>query len=260
MGNTLRNKYNNKEYNQYPVQHSLVTSVFLHLIPGVVLTGILILLAPAFKDWGLPTMLALIIAYAFIVLPLMIGIMFYHARSLSPSQRTKIVSFREKIGVRTVLSYSGILLIWAVLVFALLAPFSELIKQTLFFWVPEWLNFGDYVQSQDSYSGHIITLTWILALFWTSIAAPVVEELYFRGFLLPAINRYGNWAPLINTVLFALYHFWSLWLLPFRIIALLPMVYVVWIKRSVYIGILVHVLLNLIGDSILTIPYVFGLH
>jgi hypothetical protein len=29
--------------------------------------------------------------------------------------------------------------------------------------------------------------------------------------LLPRISRFGGWAPLINTVLFSLYHFFTPW-------------------------------------------------
>ena len=40
----------------------------------------------------------------------------------------------------------------------------------------------------------------------------MVEELYFRGYLLPRISRLGAWAPLVNTVLFSLYHLFTPWL------------------------------------------------
>jgi membrane protease YdiL (CAAX protease family) len=40
----------------------------------------------------------------------------------------------------------------------------------------------------------------------------VVEEMYFRGYLLPRISRLGAWAPLVNTVLFSLYHLFTPWL------------------------------------------------
>ena len=38
---------------------------------------------------------------------------------------------------------------------------------------------------------------------------PWVEELYFRGYLLPRISRYGAWAPLLGGLFFALYHGWQ---------------------------------------------------
>jgi len=43
------------------------------------------------------------------------------------------------------------------------------------------------------------------------ILGPLVEELYFRGYLLPRLHRFGIWAPLINISLFAAYHLWKPW-------------------------------------------------
>jgi hypothetical protein len=34
---------------------------------------------------------------------------------------------------------------------------------------------------------------------------------YFRGHLLPRIDRFGRGAPVLNAVLFSLYHFWTPW-------------------------------------------------
>ncbi|MFD1537220.1 CPBP family glutamic-type intramembrane protease [Nonomuraea guangzhouensis] len=32
----------------------------------------------------------------------------------------------------------------------------------------------------------------------TGLAFPIIEELYFRGFLLPRLSRLGRWAPVVN--------------------------------------------------------------
>lgn len=83
------------------------------------------------------------------------------------------------------------------------------------------------------------------------IAGPVVEEMYFRGYLLPRISRLGAWAPLVNTVFFSPYHFFTPWLNVGRIIGLLPMVYAAWWKRSIYVSMAVHVLGNVISMLLL---------
>ena len=61
--------------------------------------------------------------------------------------------------------------------------------------------------------------------------------------MLPRIDRLGRAAPVLNIVLFSLYHFWSPWQNLARIVGLLPWIYVVWRKRSVQ---LVHVTANTI--------------
>ena len=55
----------------------------------------------------------------------------------------------------------------------------------------------------------IVTLCAFFVL--NGVIGPVVEELYFRGFLLPRMERLGRWAPLVNATLFSIYHFWSPW-------------------------------------------------
>lgn len=55
------------------------------------------------------------------------------------------------------------------------------------------------------------------------------------------------WAPFWSSFLFSLYHFWLPWDVLGRMITLLPVVYVVQWKRNVYVSILVHCLLNLLG-------------
>jgi membrane protease YdiL (CAAX protease family) len=80
--------------------------------------------------------------------------------------------------------------------------------------------------------------------------APIVEELYFRGFLLPRMTWMGKAAPVVNTLLFALYHFWTPWQVITRVLALVPTVYIVNTKRNIYIGIMVHCLMNIVGDAL----------
>ncbi len=88
----------------------------------------------------------------------------------------------------------------------------------------------------------------VVLSFVLNIAIPIIEELYFRGFLLPRMARWGNWAPLISVALFSLYHLWLPWENPTRIIALLPVIYAVQWKHNIYLSIAVHALLNTIGS------------
>ena len=138
-----------------------------------------------------------------------------------------------------------------------LATHILLDPENLFGWLPSFFDISDIYLNPGSYSMGMKITVWILGLVFTSILGPFVEELYFRGYLLPRIDRFKYWAPLIHTILFAVYHFWSPWLIPIRIIAILPMNYLVYWKKDVKIGVVTHVLLNLIGDSILIFPIFF---
>ncbi len=97
----------------------------------------------------------------------------------------------------------------------------------------------------------------VLHVLINGLVGPIVEELYFRGYLLPGIARYGGWAPVLNTILFALYHFWTPWQLLARFVGLLPLVYTVFRRRNIYLAMIVHCSLNTIG-AILMLPRILG--
>jgi len=42
-----------------------------------------------------------------------------------------------------------------------------------------------------------------------------------------------------------------------RVIAIMPMIFLVWKYKNIHIGIVFHVLLNLLGDTIAAIPIIF---
>ena len=79
----------------------------------------------------------------------------------------------------------------------------------------------------------------------------MLEEVYFRGFLLPRIPQaLGRTAPLVHTVLFAVYHVWTPWLAPtdpWRA----ALTYVTLRTRSVVPGIVAHVVLNLLDVMVI---------
>ena len=81
----------------------------------------------------------------------------------------------------------------------------------------------------------------------SGIALPWLEELCFRGFLLPRLSRFGALAPLTSGLLFGLYHSWQ----PFGFATVFLLgtgfSYVVWRKRDIRLAIALHVLANSIA-------------
>ena len=107
------------------------------------------------------------------------------------------------------------------------------------------------------YSTTALFITWAFGVVVNAIVGPIVEEVYFRGYLLPRISRFGAWAPLINTVLFSVYHFWTPWQNVGRLIGFLPIVYTAWWKRSIYVSMGAHVLGN-VSTMIMLLPVLLG--
>lgn len=78
-------------------------------------------------------------------------------------------------------------------------------------------------------------------LIFSVFLAPLVEELYFRGYLLPRMK--GRFAPLLHSFLFAAVHVFTPWMIITRTLGLLPLVFGVK-KKNIYVGIIVHILGN----------------
>jgi membrane protease YdiL (CAAX protease family) len=229
-------------------QHSIARSVVLHLLPGALITAFYIGVAPVVRDLGFPSLMALYLAIAFVLIPLELGYLFYRARREGVSL-DRVVLYREAAPREQLVGLVLVTFIWASIIAMLLfQPLDEFFTDTFFFWLPDWFFM---VEDFAQYSTAALVVTWVFGLLANGIAGPVVEELYFRGYLLPRIARLGGWAPLLDTVLFSLYHFFTPWANVGRIVALLPMVYATWWKRNIYLGMVVHLLWNIGGMLLL---------
>jgi hypothetical protein len=130
---------------------------------------------------------------------------------------------------------------------------DEWTERTLFAWLPPWFYVDDFAVSATSYSPAALKVTAVALLLLNGLPGPIVEELYFRGFLLPRMERYGRWAPALNVLLFSLYHLYTPWQNLSRIVGLLPLAYFVRHKRNIYVGMIAHCALNLVGSVFLVV-------
>ncbi len=119
-------------------------------------------------------------------------------------------------------------------------------SEKVFSWLPKFL-LPDASSLYPQSAPTAILVTLILGLIVDGIINPVVEELYFRGYLLPRISRFGWLAPLMSACLFSLQHYWQPYNFPLIFLIQLPVVYVVWWKRNIYISMLTHCAGNLLG-------------
>ncbi|MCG8513595.1 MAG: CPBP family intramembrane metalloprotease [Halanaerobiales bacterium] len=242
-----------------PEQHSIKKTAILHLLPGLLLLLFFIIMAPLLHKLGLPSMFTIYLAALLILIPFELGYLFYLGKKENNRFSLKgIVLCREKIPIWQYFVLVPVLTGWSIICFAFIAPpiDSYLIK-TFFSWLPHWFFLDDFVNNISLYSKSVVIATWVLGLVLNGIGAPIVEELYFRGYLLPRIACLKRWGPLVNVLLFSLYHFFTPWQNPVRILALLPMVYVVWWKKNIYLAIFTHCLVN-IGGVLTMIPLIFG--
>ena len=239
-------------------QHSISKSVFLHLFPGVVFTAILFFTCSFITDGSIPRALIFYALALLILLPMFIIIIKINERGKGPGKHFyDYIGYLEKLSVWKTVGIVFLASVWAVVIFVLGRPLNLFFQTHLFSWMGTEFNISDYLIHPQNYSKSIRITTWVVGLFSTSLIVPIFEEIYFRGYLLPRIDRYKIVAPILGTILFCLYHFFTPWMFLVRVIASMPMILLVWKYKNIHIGIVCHVLLNLLGDSIAAIPIIF---
>lgn len=238
--------------NRLPVsqEHYLLLgkTIVLHLLPGVLITVFFFLAGPILVRAGFPPILALYLAILLILIPFELGFLFYQGKKLSGRYSLDgVVGFRERVPNKPMIFLIIGLFVWGSLVFCLLPTLDTLIAQTFFAWLPSWSFPANLLGDPSQYSKAALTVTIAAGFLMNGFAGPVVEELYFRSYLLPRIPASKGWAPLINILLFSLYHFFSPWQDLTRILIFLPLGYAVAWKRNIYISMAAHCLLNTAG-------------
>lgn len=234
------------------------TAVVLHLAPGLLITLAYFGLSTWFNRWSLPPVLALLAAMLLVTLPVELGVLLYQGyRHNGQFSLEGVVFFREPLPWGRSLAVAFGLLVWAAIASTLMAPVDEMLRRSLFSWWPGMFNLADFATHLADYPRPVLMVVAFGSLV-LNILIPWVEELYFRGYMLPRMSHWGRIAPIASLLLFSLYHFWIPWQNPSRIVALLPVILAVFHFRSVRLSILVHAALNTLG-SIALLVMVFRL-
>lgn len=237
-------------------QHSIGKSLALHLLPGVFILVLFVATSRYLMRAGFPSLFAI----AVIGITVGLGFQLWHLYNEGRKHNGRlslegIVLYWEPLPLWQYIVLGIAFVILAFLINALTAPIGQALLG-YFPWLPEWFELRD-PNTLLAYSRPVLVLTFVLYLLLNGIAAPVIEELYFRGYLMPRLSRFGKWTPFIETLLFTLYHFWQPYYWITQFFSILPVVYAVWWKKNVKLGIFVHMALNLIG-GLLTAGLVLG--
>jgi uncharacterized protein len=228
-------------------QHRFGASVALHLLPGLAMVLAYVFSAPLVHRWGLPIAFTGSLSILFVLVPLELGIVLYHSRRHGGRWSfASAMSYREPMPRWQYLVLVPLLVVVYTMVIQAWQPVELALAEALW-WVPAWIVNPLPQDGVQTYAAPVLLMTAVMRVLCTGLVAPIVEEIYFRGYLLPHIDRLGVGAPVLNAVLFACYHLWTVLLNPGRALAWLPIVYLVWRKRNIALGITVHILLNLIG-------------
>jgi membrane protease YdiL (CAAX protease family) len=227
------------------------TAVLLHLVPGVAALISYVALIPVAAALGLPSVAALAAAGLLAVPAVQLGILLARRRR-HPVEPT--MALRVRIRLPRLVGWAVLEIVLAGAVFVLTAPLTQLLQARVFGWWPR--AWAIQLGTDGRYGDQALLITAVLLLLGSVLVAPMVEELYFRGFLLPRMpGRLGRWRIPAHVALFAAYHFWSPWLIPTRALAILPLAYVAQRTRDVRIGMVAHAVLNA-TDLVVLLAYV----
>ena len=119
-------------------------------------------------------------------------------------------------------------------------PLDSVVYESFFQWLPFEGAGGSLTAPLDAFPRSVMIISLAACLPLTGLTLPIIEELYFRGFLLPRLSQLGRWAPLFNSALFSLYHFWSPWIVLSRVLYLLPGIWLVQRKKDLRLTIGMH--------------------
>lgn len=232
-------------------QHTLLPSIVLHLVPGALGTVFYVLSAPIAIRSGFPPLLAIYTAIL-VIIAFELGYLLVQGKQHTGRLSLRsIVLYQVPLPVWQYVVLVPLVLLWAILATGLVTPLDTFVAQTLFAWLPDWYLFTDVPRYAGLYTHAALIVTLVVGLVLNGIVGPIVEELYFRGYLLPRLARFGHWAPVINVGLFSLYHFWTPWQFVSRALVVLSWAYIAWWKRNIAVGIISHCLLNVIGTLVL---------
>lgn len=222
--------------------HNPVLSITLHLLPGLLTLAVYLLLRQPVQTAGYPSLVALNLAILIALVPYVVGVLAYLGyRRNGRLSLAGVVPYRERISPLRYLLYVALGFGASLILIAfILDRFISAAVQTAFFgWVPV-VNWG----LNGGYSKSVMIVSYVLVAVVTNICEPTVEELYFRGFLLPRMRYAGRWTVLVHSTLNGMYHLWYPWRIVTLAIGMTPLVYAVRRTRNIYVGLAIHFLLN----------------
>jgi membrane protease YdiL (CAAX protease family) len=225
-------------------RHSFWKSIVLHLSPGLLALIVFSLLARPVEAAGFPSIMPWLITVLFVNIPFELGYLLYQGVKRNGCiSLDGIILYRQPLAATQIACWMVLTIFVVVILFLLSTPLTFQIKAALFSWVPDWFVIESGSEG-SLFSKEALLVVNIASIFVFIIGIPIVEEMYFRGYLLPRLSHLGGWAILLNSVLFALYHFTTPWLLLTRTLITLPLAYTAYRKKNIIPSILVHALAN----------------
>jgi membrane protease YdiL (CAAX protease family) len=232
-------------------RHTLLKSIILHLLPGLLTGSFYFAIVPFVIRQGFPSVMALTLAGIFVLIPFELGFLLYQKRLKNEKLFNGVIKYCKHIPVWQYFVWVPVILILSGLVFTAF-NFTTDFFISFFNWIPSdmFVNMG----LSEEYSKQKLIITYGSFFFFVVLILSTIEELYFRGYLLPRMpSKLKGWTLIVHSGLFALYNIWSPWMFVVRFFGILPLTYIVKHKENILLGVISHCLLNSIDFIIASI-------
>jgi len=219
----------------------------LNLGPAAITFAAALALAPLMGRLGLPRDFSITVAFALVLTPIELGLLLRAAHRATGRWSLRalpaVLAYRRPLGRRILLvpALFGLALVIA----AAYAPVRNALGGGLAGIYPHWL-----LPSYNATAGFpkaVLVATLLATLAIDGVINPAVEELYFRGYLLPRLPVAGWRAIPVSAALFSLQHYWQPWNWLLIFVLELVLTTLVVRLRCLRLGIVMHILANSFG-------------
>ena len=221
-------------------------------IPSILMFAVYLLIGSRYQK--LPSIVLFFLVAAVILFPAELGMILRESKRrygrcsikqyISECENT---NNSQNLSGKKIFLYGMLLFAFAGLMSITVQPLENRLLQSVTAWirqfVPAYFDWQDIVYIKQ-YSKAVLVVTGVIYFLFNVFIGPIIEELFFRGYLTNKLSRFGKAAPVIVTVLFSLYHLWLPLHNVFRIVTFYPAAFVAWKKKNIYISMVFHCACN----------------
>ena len=189
----------NRTTEQWPVPRLIA----MHLLPGLIIVSGYAVIAWAIRGLAVPSLLPLVLAIPVTLVPAELGYLLYQGKRQHGHLTLQgVIDYNQPLTGKQYAIWIPATFLATIMPFVLFGFADGILLQRVFFWWPARMN-PDFGSLAGLSPLALWTTVGMLMLFGNWIG-PAVEELYFRGYLLPRMEHLGRWGVVLNGVLFCL--------------------------------------------------------
>ncbi len=235
------------------MKRHVISTLGLYFVPGLLIALFYFLVTPWIISIGFSPVFSLSLAIIFILIPTQLGLLLLIKDKESKQSLLKtILTSQKAIKPLTFVLYVILLIAIAGITFALLSStLTQWMKDQVFSFIPLWARNLEVSANEPQK-----TLTVLMLIVFGNIIGPLIEEFYFRGFLIHRVQGSFAKKSVLNAFFFALYHFWSPWDVVARTIAVIPHAWITLKTNNLWISIVAHISVNMLSSiSLIVLLY-----